>query len=166
MGKPQTKHATTTAVERTPLLQKILPVLRFLTFTTGLINMILLSIYWYFMSHLRYQVEDYPWSTILSYACAFALGLGYTYSLLFPSLLGKESRLVSLAMLSVAVLVVKFRVLVPSGWEGCDREMTCTIEFAEVVVSMVLGFLVLPEMVLTYLVARRGVPNGKVADHS
>lgn len=69
-------------------------------------------------------------------------------------------------MLSVAVLVVKFRVLVPSGWEGCDREMTCTIEFAEVVVSMVLGFLVLPEMVLTYLVARRGVPNGKVADHS
>lgn len=127
--------------------------------------MILLSLYWYFMSRLRYQVEDYPWSTILSYACVFALGLGYSYSLLFPSLLGKESRLVSLAILSVAVLVVKFRVLVPSGWEACDGEMTCTIEFAEVVTSMVLGFLVLPEMVLTYLIARRA-PNGKVADYS
>ncbi|KAF8931686.1 hypothetical protein BGZ47_011736 [Haplosporangium gracile] len=165
MGKPQTKHTTTATVERTPLPQKLLPTLRFLTFTTGLVNMILLSLYWYFMSRLRYQVEDYPWPTILSYACVFALGLGYTYSLLFPSLLGKESRLVSLAMLSVAVLVVKFKVLVPGGWEGCDGEMTCTIEFAEIVVSMVLGFLILPEMVLTYLIARQS-PNGKVADYS
>ncbi|KAF9540709.1 hypothetical protein EC957_003893 [Mortierella hygrophila] len=165
MGKPQTNYTTATTMERTPLPQKLLPTLRFLTFTTGLINMILLSLYWYFMSRLRYQIEDYPWSTILSYACVFALGLGYSYSFLFPSLLGKESRVLTLAMLSLAVLVVKFRMLVPSGWEGCDGEMTCTIEFAEIVASMVLGFLVLPEMVLTYLVARRA-PNGKVADYS
>ena len=117
------------------------------------------------MSQLRYQVEDYPWSTTLSYACVFALGLGYSYSLLFPSLLGKETRLVSLATLSVVVLVVKLRLLAPRGWEGCDGEMTCTIEFAEVVVSMVLCFLVIPEMTLTYLLPRRA-PNGKVADYS
>lgn len=70
-----------------------------------------------------------------------------------------------LCMLSVAVLVVKFRILLPSGFDDCDREMTCTIEFAEIVTSMVLGFLVLPEMVLTYMVARQA-PNGKVANYS
>ncbi|KAG0303956.1 hypothetical protein BGZ97_001684 [Linnemannia gamsii] len=163
MGKPQTKYGS--LAERTPLARKLLPALRFITFITGLASMILISIYWYLMSHLRYQVEDYPWPTVLSYACVFALGLGYCYSLLFPSLLGKESRLVSLCMLLVAVLVVKFKILLPSGFDECDREMTCTIEFAEIVTSMVLAFLVLPEMVLTYLISRRA-PNGKVADYS
>ncbi|KAG0380319.1 hypothetical protein BGX24_008997 [Mortierella sp. AD032] len=156
---------STKVVQKTPLAQILLPTLRFLTFTTGLVSMVFISIYWYLMSRLRYQVEDYPWTTILSYAIVFALGLGYCYSFLFPSLLGKESRLVCLLILSVTVLVIKFRILVPSGFDGCDREVTCRIEFAEIVSSMVLGFLVLPEMALSFVIARR-TPNGKVPDYS
>ncbi|KAF9125672.1 hypothetical protein BGW39_007221 [Mortierella sp. 14UC] len=169
MSKRSTKSTAssteTKVVQRTSLAQMILPTLRFLVFTAGLVNMILLSIYWYLMSTLRYQVEDYPWTTILSYAIVFALGLGYCYSFLFPSLLGKESRLVSLLILSITVLVVKFKILLPSGFDDCDKEITCKIEFAEIVNSMVLAFMVLPEMVLTYVIARRA-PRGKVPDYS
>ncbi|KAF9902776.1 hypothetical protein EC991_004548 [Linnemannia zychae] len=172
MSKHSTKSTKSTVsstetkvVQRTPLAQMLLPTLRFLVFTAGLTNMILISIYWYFMSKLRYQIEDYLWTTILSYAIVFALGLGYCYSFLFPSLFGKESRLVCLMILSITVLVVKFTVLLPRGFDDCDREFTCRIEFAEIVNSMVLGFMILPEMVLTYLIARRA-PRGKVPDYS
>ncbi|KAG0206255.1 hypothetical protein BGX33_007488 [Mortierella sp. NVP41] len=157
MARPSRK---TGVVGRTTVPQKVLPSLRFLTFIAAVVNMTLVSIYWYLMSHLRYEVEDYPWSTVLSYAFVFLIGLGYTYSLFFPAIMKKESRLITLLILSVTVLVVKFRILFPAGFDDCDREITCTIEFAEIVTSLVLGFMVLPEIVLTFIIARQ-LPTGK-----
>ena len=153
--------SSTLVGEKATVPQKILPTLRFLTFTAGLVNMILISVFWYLMAGLRYQVEDYPWTTVLSYAFIFAIGLGYTYSVFFPSIMKKESRFLTLLTLSVTVLVVKFWILLPAGWGDCDGEITCTVEFAEIVNAMVLGFLVLPEIVLTYMIARCS-PAGKL----
>ncbi|KAF9097200.1 hypothetical protein BGX23_009565 [Mortierella sp. AD031] len=121
-------------------------------FTIAFVDLSLIGLYLWFLADLKVTILNLWWGISISYLCTLYLAIGYFHAMTRPRLayLYRTKRAWLMILPVVFILIVKCMSL--TGEFGrYNRGKFCDMEEIEVVASLVLAIVVIPEGYLTYV---------------